>query len=169
MEVLDCICNRRSIRKYNNKPVDQKDIKKLIMSAILAPSGKNGQPWRFCVVHNDKNKLNKIAQKSIYYEWIKTADCLLVIFLDKCESYHYVKDVQSIGAAIQNILLTAHSMNLGCCWIGEILAEDIEVKRILNINNEQMELMAVISIGNVDKDILPYKRNEYASFILKEY
>lgn len=48
--MLSEIENRRSIRKYKDKPVSKKDIEKIIHAGILAPSSKNRQPWNFIVV-----------------------------------------------------------------------------------------------------------------------
>lgn len=48
--MLSEIENRRSIRKYKDKPVSKKDIEKIIHAGMLAPSSKNRQPWKFIVV-----------------------------------------------------------------------------------------------------------------------
>lgn len=47
---IKAIGNRRSIRKYKGIPVQIETIKKVISAGILAPSGKNRQPWNFIVV-----------------------------------------------------------------------------------------------------------------------
>lgn len=59
MELIETVKNRRSIRKFENKDVDNKIIEDLIEYARLAPSAKNRQPWKFVVV-KDKIK-NQIA------------------------------------------------------------------------------------------------------------
>lgn len=46
---MDSIQDRRSIRKYKSLPVDKEDIDQVIEAAILAPSAKNRQPWKYLV------------------------------------------------------------------------------------------------------------------------
>lgn len=147
MEVMRAIESRRSERKYGNETVKRTAIEKMLSLGTLAPSGKNGQPWRFAVIHEDKELLHKVAECTVYKNFVQKADCLICVFMDKTESYHYVKDCQAIGACIQNMLLAATELNLGACWIGEILNRDTEVKRILGINN-RYDLMAVIAVGS---------------------
>ena len=137
---------RHSVRNYIAEPIESEKIKEILQSGIYAPSGKNGQPWRFAVVQDNKELLCKIADCTIYKSFVSQADCLIVVFMDKTESYHYIKDCQAIGACIQNMLLAAEEIDLGACWIGEILNRDISVKNLLGISN-RYELMAVIALG----------------------
>jgi nitroreductase len=55
-----------------------------------------------------------------------------------------------MGAAIQNMLLAAHELGLGSCWIGEILKNEEQVKELVGAAND-LELMAVISVGYPSK------------------
>lgn len=66
--------------------------------------------------------------------------------MDKECSYNYIKDVQSCGATMQNIMLSAHSLGIGSCWIGELLLKADEVKNILQINNDNLELLEIITL-----------------------
>lgn len=165
MNIFNCIKTRRSIRNYTDQPIDSKMIKKLIKAAIWAPSAKNGQPWKFCIIQS-KDLIEKISELSIYRRWMKTSACFIIVFLDKEKSYDYIKDIQAIGASIQNILLTAHSYGIGSCWIGEILKQEKLLKKSLEINNENLELMAVVSLGYSNKDIIVPKRKPFESNIL---
>lgn len=143
--MINVIRLRRSVRRYDAEPIEKQKIEEILLAGTFAPSGKNGQPWRFAVVQNDKKLLHKIAECTVY-KFVSTADCLICVFMDKSESYHYIKDCQAIGASIQNMLLTAEELNLGACWIGEILNRDAEVKKLLNLDN-RYDLMAVIALG----------------------
>ena len=146
MEIMRAIKERRSVRDYAAAQVEKSAVRQIIAAGTLAPSGKNGQPWRFAVVHKDKELLHKIAACTVYESFVSRADCLVCVFLDKAESYHYVKDCQAIGACIQYMLLAATELNLGACWIGEILNRDAAVKKLLRIDN-RYDLMAVVAIG----------------------
>lgn len=149
MNVFEAVMHRRSVRKYIKKEVAKEDIFKLIDAAHWAPSGKNGQPWKFVIIEN-RNRINDISGLSIYKSWIKESSCLIAVYLDKQQSYDYKKDLQAIGAAIQNMILTAHDIGLGCCWVGEILKNEETINKNLEIDAE-LELMAVVTVGYPDK------------------
>lgn len=165
MEVFECIKSRRSIRSYLQTPLKQVDIDKLVESAIWAPSGKNGQPWKFKIITN-KNIIEEISKYSVYKKWMATAPCFILLYLDKEKSYDYIKDVQSCGAAIQNIILCAHSMGIGGCWVGEILNNSKEINGILQIDNTKLELMGVVTLGHFSHAVSSMKRNDLESFLL---
>lgn len=48
--MIQAITNRRSIRKYQDKPVPRGMVEEIITAGMLAPSAKNRQPWKFVVV-----------------------------------------------------------------------------------------------------------------------
>lgn len=165
MNVQDAILTRRSVRKYQKQPIETWKISKMIESAIWAPSGKNGQPWKFKIV-SDTRIITTISNLSIYKTWLKSSPCFIVVFIDKEKSYHYVKDVQSCGAAIQNIMLSAHELGVGSCWIGELLSKERKIKEILGIQNEYYELMAIIALGYAQGTIDCSSRKDISDFLL---
>ncbi len=141
------ISSRLSVRIYKQRPIEQEKLDAILQSAILAPSAKNIQPWRFVVVQQDKVLINSISSLVKHSTFIKTADCLICVFLDKDSAFDRTKDCQSIGACIENMLLTATSLGIGSCWIGEILERQTEVKELLQIDKDRYDLMAIISLG----------------------
>ncbi|MDQ7031527.1 MAG: nitroreductase [Desulfonauticus sp.] len=147
MEVLDAILTRRSIRKFTDLPVSDEDIAKILEAGRWAPSGLNNQPWRFAVVR-DVQKKELLSHCTKYGHIIRNAQVLIVVFLHKPSSYHLIKDAQSIGACIQNMLLAIHSFNLGGVWLGEILNQEQKVHQVLGTNSEELSLMAVLAIGH---------------------
>ena len=56
MELIDAITTRRSVRKYQDKPVEREKINQCIEAARLAPSACNSQPWHFIVIDDPKVK-----------------------------------------------------------------------------------------------------------------
>lgn len=145
MKTFNGIISRRSVRLYNSNPIETDSINKIIESAIWAPSGKNCQPWKFKII-TEKNIIEQISKLSANSRWIKTAPCLIIVYLDKVCSYHYIKDVQSCGAAVQNMLLTAHEMGIASCWIGSLLEKANTVNELLEVD-DSLELMSVVSLG----------------------
>ena len=116
MELYSALINRRSIRKYSDKEIPKVKIEKLYKSAMYAPSAMNNQPWQFVVV-NQHEKLDEIL-KIIPQEMLKSAKAAILV----CGDLNLEKNIdyiqQNCSAATQNILLAAHGLGLGSCWIG---------------------------------------------------
>lgn len=144
-DIMEVIRTRRSIRKFKAQPIDDEIIRKIIEMGTWAPSGLNNQPWKFVII-KDKELKDKVAQQTRYSRIIQNAPVCIGVFLDNSQSYNRVKDIQAIGACIQNMLITIHSLGLGAVWLGEILNKREEVEKILNVSSE-LELMAVVALG----------------------
>lgn len=158
------IVSRRSVRLYNSRPIEMEKIYKIIEAAVWAPSPKNSQPWKFKII-TDQNTIQEISKLSLNSRWIKTAPCLIVVYLDKTCSCHYIKDVQSCGAAIQNMLLTIHDMGIGSCWVGDLLGKSDTVNELLKAN-DCLELMGVVSLGYVRGKLINVGRKDINDFII---
>ncbi|MBU3169870.1 nitroreductase family protein [Clostridium estertheticum] len=168
--VMSCILNRRSVRTYTSKEVSKDAVIQILTAANWAPSGNNMQPWRFSVVINNKEMIKKISSLTVYHNWVENTACLIAVFLDtkflddKIPNI-YLKHSQSIGAAIQNMLLAAHELGLGTCWIGEILKNEDKVRELLGVSDD-LQLMAVISVGYSSRKDLKSKRNDISENIV---
>ena len=164
MKIFDGIKSRRSVRLYNSKPIGIEIINQIIESAIWTPSGKNGQPWKFKVI-TEKNIIEEISKLSANSRWLKTAPCLIIVYLDKVCSYHYIKDVQSCGAAIQNMLLTAHEMGIASCWIGSLLEKADDINKLIEVD-DSLELMGVVSFGYRRSNPINVGRKDINDFLI---
>jgi nitroreductase len=147
MDLLEGLQTRRSIRTYTDQPVTREQLREIIRLGTMAPSGQNNQPWRFVTVQN-RDTLQKLAQFTKYSHVIGKAAACIVVFIDKTAMYHEVKDHQSMGACLQNLLLACHGMGLGGVWLGEILKSAKEVRELCGLSSD-MELMAVVALGHL--------------------
>ena len=164
-EVINTILNRRSIRLFSPEKLSKAKVELLLEAARWAPSGKNLQPWKFVAVMDDDELRIRLVALSVHKPWLVTAPCLIAVFLDSACGYDLIKDIQAIGAAIQNMLLSGYEMGLGSCWVGEIISRESEVKQILNVA-EQFQLMAVIAFGYPVKTVKGVKRRASSENIL---
>ncbi|MGB9940461.1 nitroreductase family protein [Methanosarcina sp.] len=144
-KVIDTILNRRSVREFTDKPVSKEDINTILNAGHWAPSGLNNQPWRFIVIRN-RETIHKLSECTHYSGIVAGAPLLIAAFLDTEHSYNRTKDVQAIGAAVQNMLLASCELGLGGVWLGEILNQNEKVNSILDCPSK-LELMAVLAIG----------------------
>lgn len=111
MDALTAIKTRRSIRVFRPDPVDSKLLEEMVDCARLAPTAHNVQPWEFVVVR-DRARLRGIAQMTDYGRFIAEAPACIVVL---CKTTKYY--LEDGSAATQNLLLAAHALGLGACWV----------------------------------------------------
>ena len=145
LEVFEAIKGRRSIRKYTKNPVPEDFITKILDAGRWAPSAGNRQPWTFIVLKDEKVK-NEVAEAATYGKFLADAPIGIAVAIDPRVS-HRSGGVEDGAAATQNMLLAAHALGLGTCWIGSYNSTyEEEVKRILDIPKHN-RLLSIISVG----------------------
>lgn len=119
MDFFELIKTRRSVRRFAQKPLDRAIIEQIIEAGAMAPTACNIQGWRFVVVDEDnlKQKIVDMGGSVI----IKTAPVAIFVFYDNRTTNTEYKDyIQSASAAAENMLLAAHHLGLGACWINHL-------------------------------------------------
>lgn len=150
MDVLECIKTRRSIRKFLDVPVEWEKVTQIVDAARCAPSAGNLQNWNFIVVLNE-GKRKSLAEACVHQLWMAKAPVHIIVCADpeKAKRFYGIRGerlytIQNCGAAVENALLTAHSIGLAACWVGAF-DEDM-VKRTLGIP-EHIRPQAIIPVG----------------------
>ncbi|CCO22343.1 nitroreductase family protein [Maridesulfovibrio hydrothermalis] len=166
--VLEALINRRSIRKFTDEPVSREDITAILEAGRWAPSGRNNQPWRFMVIHQDDHRAAKLSECTKYGHIVKEAKVLFCILLERESIYNKMKDHQGTGGCIQNMMLAAHSLGIGTVWLGEILNQEKQVLDILGLSADKYELQVVIAAGHPDQKGSS-KRKELSELMLEDY
>jgi nitroreductase len=162
--MLDVIKSRRSVRRFTKQAVDEKLVQEIIEAGTCAPSGLNNQPWKFVVIRNPEIK-EKLAELTHYRTIIQGAPLCIAVFLDTALSYDRTKDIQAIGACMQNMLLAIHALGLGGVWLGEILKNSEKVKALLRVPSA-LDFMAVIALGYADEKPVSAQRKKLQEVIL---
>lgn len=135
MNVTEAINARRSVRKFEDKPVEKEKIDLLLRAAMQAPSASNEQPWEFIVIE-DKETLEKLSKAHEYAMAMKNGAVAIVCLTDKKYSLTDTNIwMQDLSAASENILLEAVELGLGATWMAIAPFEDrIEyMKNLFNL------------------------------------
>jgi F420 biosynthesis protein FbiB-like protein len=175
MEILEAIAARRSVRKFADRPVAEETVNAVLAAAILAPSGKNRQPWRFVVVAGDEKRkqMIRVMREGIAdtkVRGMETGSAIMTarvmehapvtIFVFNPEGLHpwvshsvgqtflAMVDTQSIGAAIQNMLLAAQDLGLGTLWMCDVWSAYRQLSTWLG---ESGQLVAAVALGYPDE------------------
>lgn len=128
---MEEIFTRRSIRKFQEKPVEPEKIDRMLRAAMQAPSAADQQPWEFIVVQ-EKEALRRLSQVSPYSKPVEGSAVTFILLAD--ENVLKVPSAweQDMSAAVQNILLEAVHLGLGGVWLGVSTSGDI-VKNVRDL------------------------------------
>jgi len=170
MDILKLIKNRRTIRRYKNKPISKRIINRIIEAGRWGPSPHNSQPWEFVIL--EKQSKEKLVRElfafspNIYTSFkillkstlkiIESAPTIILVY-NNCslskkvkkfkEPYYgitYLSEIEGISAAIQNMHLVASYLGLGMAWLTMPL---FIKKRIDRIISKKGDLIAILAIG----------------------
>lgn len=158
MEALEAIKTRRSIRGYKKTPVPDEMVEKILDAGRWAPSSKNAQPWKFIVL-KDAEVRRRLSELLPYGKFLADAPSGIAVIVDPNVSSRPVEDG---AAATENMLLAAHALGLGACWIGSYgIANEGKAKDVLGVPPEQ-RLLSVIALGYADEAPYPRSRKSLA-------
>jgi len=141
MDTMEVILARRSIRKYRADPIPPDLLTQILEAGRQAPSAANRQPWHFVVVREPAQR-RRVAEACNNQMWMADADCILVgVGRNDINEKWYKVDV---AIAMQNMILAAHSLGYGTCWIGAFDPE--QLKEVCGIPAE-LDIVACTPVG----------------------
>jgi len=153
VDTLRTIAERRSIRKYRRAPIPDEDLKRILEACRQAPSAGNRQPWHFVIV-SDPELRARLAHACRGQTWMADAACIVVaVGLPEVSERWYRVDV---AIAMENLVLAAHSLGYGTCWIGAFSPE--EVKAVCRLPaSAEVVACAPLGVPDVSPDARPRK------------
>lgn len=126
-KILD---QRKSTRSFSTKKISITTLKQLLTDGTKVPSNHNSQPWFFYVI-NRKDQLDlikkiiretkQINSKNNFYYNLGNTQAIIFICINKKnldDIYNKNSYLLSIGACVENILLSAENLGISSCWIG---------------------------------------------------
>src|SRR5579862_3594787 len=159
-ETLQFIFGRRSIRVYSPGEIEEGTVAKLLEAAMAAPSAMTKDPWRFIVVRNQA-MLSSLAETLPGGKMLRTAGLGIVVCgdLDAALDRQLSFMLQDCSAATENLLLAAHALGLGACWVG-VHPSESAVRRLKDLFGLPSAVvpMAVVSLGLPGEDPGPRTR-----------
>ena len=182
-DLIQLIKERRSIRSFQKEPLKKDEIDAIIQAGKYAPSAKDAQPWRFIVITNASKikKLSELAKSEIKTilkrRWIyqlfakdlrnkKVLQSLYVLSMAEKDAIFYNAPVlifivtkkglfnnESCACCAQNMMLAAHSLGIGSCWIGyaNFLERNNQIASEIGIPSD-MHIVAALIFGYPKKE-----------------
>jgi nitroreductase len=147
---LRTILNRRSVRKYNDKPVSRKQLETILRAGMAAPSAGDQRPFSFVAVAEHET-LVKLAAALPYARMLNQAAAAIVVCGQPAKAISQTENtfwVQDCSVASGNILLAAESMGIGAVWVGvhPNAEREAAVRKILSVPDTLVPLN-VVSLG----------------------
>ncbi len=148
---------RRSIRKYSDKPVEKEQVKKILKAALMAPSWKNTETARYYVIMDNEmlaqvkeNCLPGFNAKNVEFAPVLIVETFVKNISGTGKDGEFVNEGQNgwgwydLGLASENLVLAAQAEGLGTLIMG--MYNEAGLRKILSIPEEEI-LGPVISLG----------------------
>ena len=152
MSVWETIRNKRAIRKFEDKPLSDDEIHRILDAGRRCQSGFNSQPWQFIAVtdHELLEKLSEVGRSTGHVKGAAMAVILLSPHAEKSDRYW--QDMFDVGQAAAYMQLTAQEMGIGSCP-GTVYHPDM-AREILGFP-EDWDLKILLSFGYPDQAEYP--------------
>lgn len=149
MEFQEVLLNRRSIRKFQERPVEREVLVRLVEQASYAPSASNLQAWKFCII-DDPALVRKV---DMFSPGLSGKPPVIIVI---CSDYGYAEQkttgsnykvygcIMDASMAAENLMLAAVEAGLGTCAIKSY--NDAAVRKLLKLP-ESIHIELLISVG----------------------
>jgi nitroreductase len=153
MNFQELLFQRKSIRKYIDKPIEPEKINALKKAALLSPTGKRKNHWDFIFIEN-KETLQKLSESKMHgSKLIGNASLAVAVIGDSEISDTWIEDCSIASIILQ---LQGEDLGLGSCWVQihkrphneTVMAEDY-VKSLLKIP-ERKNVLSIVAFGYPD-------------------
>lgn len=196
MDTLEAIKSRRSIRRYTDEPVSRDMLEEVIQAGRYAPSAENRQPWRFIVVTDRdviarlSREIKKTIRRLLRYRFVlqlwrrelrdpdvvrllygvSHAERDTIFFGASAVVFVVTEDErfndESCACCAQNMMLAAHALGLGSCWIGFASILGLRRQTLQDIGvPDGCHVAATLTIGHPEGNPQPPMRNPMADVV----
>jgi nitroreductase len=146
---LNLIFGRRSVRVYAPGNIPENQIQTLLQAAMAAPSAMTRDPWRFITVRQP-DTLQALAAALPGGRMLPAADMAIAVCGDLQQAFDQQLGylVQDCSAAVENLLICAHALGLGACWVG-VYPDEPSMRKVRDIFGLPGSIVpvAVIALG----------------------
>lgn len=167
MDFLELAEKRYSVRAYQDKPVEEEKIKKVLEAARLAPTAANRQPFRILIIPTEgrQAQLRRIYPR----DWFVQAPYIIGICAVPSEAWvrrdgrNY--SVVDATIAMDHFILAAASLGLGTCWVAAF--DEAAAREVLQIPAE-WDPVAFTPLGYPADSWQPKRRRPLADLVIRK-
>jgi nitroreductase len=146
MDVFEAVRTLLAVRSYQDKPIPEEVVQRIVESGQLTASSMNKQPWHFVVV-DDRDTLRRLGELAKTGPYIPGAALVIAVVIDPANRWA----VSDGSRAIQSMMLTAWEAGVGSNWVGFAGALE-DIKPVLNVP-DNLDILALIPFGYPEANI----------------
>jgi nitroreductase len=145
VETWDAIRTRRNVRRFEDRPIEDEDLDRVVAAAALAPSSMNEQRWAF-VVCRERARLQQLAASGDYAGHVASA-AAAIAFLTPWTGDRETREsiAFDLGQAVENAMLAAWELGIGSCHAS--VYDESMVRTILGYPRE-LTCDLIVSFGH---------------------
>ena len=150
MNIYEAITTRRTIRKFNQEPVREEDLLKLVDCARLAPYGANLQPLKFKIITDAAiiKDLYPLTKWAGYLDWEPAENerpTAYIAILNDTKLKPTANTECDSGAAVMSMILEAEELGLATAWLGALQRD--KIKELLKLD-ERLDVTYLLAVGH---------------------
>jgi len=151
MKIIEEIVGRRSVREYNERPVEKEKLDRILEAGRLAPTARNQQDWRILIVSDPGLKEQLVDEASPRQAFLKKAPIILAAcalnpdYIMRCGHPAFLID---LAIVLEHIALQAVREGLGTCWIGSF--DEARAKSVLHVP-DPVRIVELMSLGHYER------------------
>jgi len=156
---------RRSIRRYRADPVPDDMVEQLLQAGRWAPSASNRQPWQIIVIRDEAIRQHVAENAAAFViRWAQAGEApLLLVLCGDAGNPIYRRFLhEDVGLAGAQIMLQAHALGLGTCWIGGL--DRAALTDILRLP-DHLDVVALLTVGFPAEDPAPRSRKPLSEIV----
>ena len=154
-DVFEAIKNRRSVRIFQDRPVPEEMVEKIIEAGQWAPSACNRQDWKFIIIESPEARERILRETTAHFVG-RAPLLILVLYSNRTDNLEYKDHLLSAAMAIQNMQLAAYSLGLGACCVNNLPIKS-RLRGILNIPRHY-DPVSLLCLGYPKAVPVPLKR-----------
>ena len=146
MNLFEAIEERRSVRSWAGREVEEEKLRQVMEAARLAPSARNLQEWKFVVVR-DAALREQLIEAANGQRFVGEAPVVIVacaVEHDHVMSCGHPSSLVDVAIALEHIALAARALGLGTCWIGAF--DQDKVRGVLGIP-DSVQIVELMPLG----------------------
>ncbi len=155
----DLARKRRSIRRFQDRPVEEDKLDQILKAALMAPSSKRCQPWQFVVINEEETLLQMSVCRDMGCSFLDGAPLAVIVLADEDLSDVWVEDAVIAASYMQ---LAAEDLGLGSCWVqvrnrmkSESQSTEEYLRELINAP-QNMRIECIIAIGYKEEEKAPF-------------
>lgn len=190
--VLDILYNRTSLRVFADKKITQEEEQAIVKSAMLAPTAGNQMLYSMIIIRDQKKK-ERLSDLCDHQPFIAKAPLVIVFVADHhkwfdyyekngvkafCETHNLCFEapqesdlmlaIEDAMAAAQNSVIAAESMNIGSCYIGDIVENFEEIQKLLQLPQYTFPIGMLVYGHYKDNHVKKFRKRFDQKFVVFE-